>query len=407
MFNEVRIDRQSRQTKNDRSKSTIYLRVHLTGDGRRSEFILSTKCYIDTTQWDSNKKRVKGNSTESTRYNKKIRDYEDTVHKCFEEIKRNEPVTIPKLKATLNFKIFGIQSDRLEKQLYLPDLFDRYLENHKSKIGHSRKGRYVFVKRKAIEFTEKTYATANYDINRLSKDWFDKFHEFLFEGFKYKNPTMTGYQKVLKAVVNDAYKSKLIKEHPFVDCPLNYTETSVHALTKDELETLINYKFEDETLQLLADCFVFGTQTGLAHTDLKNLSYSMIQSIDGRNVICKNRNKTDGESIIAVTGIAQKIMDKYKGHPKIQGTGLVLPVMNINSYNTKLKLIAAKCGIYSKLTSHIARHTFATTIWLDGSGSMETLQRILGHQEMKSTQKYGKITAKRILDESERVLQLK
>ena len=110
MFNEVRIDRQVRQTKNDESKSTIYLRIHLTGDGRKSDFIFSTKCYIDTTQWDSNRKRVKGNSTESTRYNKKIRDYEDTVHKCFEEIKRNEPVTIPKLKAKRTVRICAAES---------------------------------------------------------------------------------------------------------------------------------------------------------------------------------------------------------------------------------------------------------------------------------------------------------
>ncbi len=406
MFNDVRIDRQVRQTKNDESKSTIYLRVHLVGDGRRNEFILSTRCYVDTTQWDSDKKRVKGNSTEAARYNKKLRDYEDTIHKCFEDIKKNEPVSVQKLKDNINFKLFGIQSERLAKQLYLPDLFDRYLENHRSKIGHSRKGRYVFVKKKAIEFSKKTFGTPNYDINRLDKDWFDKFHEFLIDGFKYKIPTITGYQKVLKAVVNDAYKCKLIKENPFVNCPLNYTETSIHALTNDELGKLINFKFEDETLQLLADCFVFGTQTGLAHTDLKNLTHSMIKSIDGRDFICKNRNKTDGESIIAITAIAKKIMNKYISHPKIEGTGLVLPVMNINSYNTKLKLIAAKCGIYSKLTSHIARHTFATTVWLDGSGSMESLQRILGHQEMKSTQKYGRITPKRILDESEKVLQL-
>ncbi len=406
MFNEVRIDRQVRQTKNDESKSTIYLRIHLTGDGRRSEFILSTKCYIDTTQWDSNRKRVKGTSTEAARYNKKLRDFEETVHKCFEDIKRNEQISIPKLKATLNFKLFGIQSDRLEKQLYLPDLFDRYLENHKSKIGHSRKGRYVFVKRKAIEFTEKNFGTPNYDINRLSKDWFDKFYEYLYSGFNYKIPTITGYQKVLKAVVKDAYESKLIKEFPFRNCPLNYTENSIHPLTKDELEKLTNYRFEDESLQLIADSFVFATQTGLAHTDLKNLTYSMVRSIEGKDFIHKKRNKTDGECIIAITAIAKKIMHKYKSHPKIEGTGLVLPVMNINSYNTKLKLIAAQCGIYSKLTSHIARHTFATTVWLDANGSMESLQRILGHIEMKSTQKYGKITPKRIVDESGKVLQL-
>jgi hypothetical protein len=46
MFNDVRIDRQVRQTKNDENLYTIYLRVHLVGDGRRSEFIFSTKCYI-------------------------------------------------------------------------------------------------------------------------------------------------------------------------------------------------------------------------------------------------------------------------------------------------------------------------------------------------------------------------
>ena len=58
------------------------------------------------------------------------------------------------------------------------------------------------------------------------------------------------------------------------------------------------------------------------------------------------------------------------------------------------------CNLNTNLSSHIARHTFATTNWLDKGGSLEGLQSQLGHNKMKTTEIYGKITHRKVKEEA-------
>lgn len=70
--------------------------------------------------------------------------------------------------------------------------------------------------------------------------------------------------------------------------------------------------------------------------------------------------------------------------------------MNSNQrYNAYLKEIADLCGIKKKLTTHTARHTFATTVLLINDVPMETAMELLGHTDIRTTQIYGKIVQKK------------
>lgn len=71
--------------------------------------------------------------------------------------------------------------------------------------------------------------------------------------------------------------------------------------------------------------------------------------------------------------------------------------MNSNQrYNACLKEIADLCGIKKKLTTHTARHTFATTVLLINDVPMETAKEPLGHTDIRTIQIYGKIVQKKI-----------
>ena len=61
-----------------------------------------------------------------------------------------------------------------------------------------------------------------------------------------------------------------------------------------------------------------------------------------------------------------------------------------------LKKIADCCGIKTELTYHLARHTFATTVLLENDVPIETVAKLLGHKDMRSTQIYAKITKRKI-----------
>lgn len=59
--------------------------------------------------------------------------------------------------------------------------------------------------------------------------------------------------------------------------------------------------------------------------------------------------------------------------------------------NTYLKEIADACEITKKMTFHTARHTFATTVTLTNGVPIETVSKMLGHRNLKTTQHYAKI----------------
>ena len=78
---------------------------------------------------------------------------------------------------------------------------------------------------------------------------------------------------------------------------------------------------------------------------------------------------------------------------------MVLPVPSNQKMNNYLKEVADLCGITKNLTFHTARHTFATTVTLTNGVPIETVSKMLGHRNLKTTQHYAKILDKKVSDD--------
>ena len=91
-----------------------------------------------------------------------------------------------------------------------------------------------------------------------------------------------------------------------------------------------------------------------------------------------------------------EIIEKYKKNDYCKTHNRLLPMNSNQRYNAYLKEIADLCGIKKKLTTHTARHTFATTVLLINDVPMETAMELLGHTDIRTTQIYGKIVQKKV-----------
>jgi site-specific recombinase XerD len=148
------------------------------------------------------------------------------------------------------------------------------------------------------------------------------------------------------------------------------------------------------------DVFLFCCYTGLAFADVEKLKPSEIGiGVDGTKWIFTNRQKTDTLSRIPLLPIAMDLLEKYKDHPACINSEKVLPVLSNQKYNEYLKEIANICSINKKLTTHTARHTFATTITLSNGVPMESVSKMLGHKNLKTTQHYAKVLDKKISED--------
>lgn len=159
-----------------------------------------------------------------------------------------------------------------------------------------------------------------------------------------------------------------------------------------ELHQIALKQFSGNRLNYVKDIFLFSCYTGLAYVDVKKLKRSEIAvGVDGEKWIFTKRQKTDTPSRIPILPVAEELMDKYKDHEQCIIQDRLLPVLSNQKMNAYLKEIADVCGINKILTFHIARHTFATTVTLSNGVPIETVSRMLGHKNLRTTQHYAKI----------------
>jgi site-specific recombinase XerD len=94
-----------------------------------------------------------------------------------------------------------------------------------------------------------------------------------------------------------------------------------------------------------------------------------------------------------------QIIAKYKDHPKTKLSGTVFPVISNQKLNSYLKEIADLCNISKNLTFHLARHTFATTVTLTNGVPIESVSKMLGHSDIRTTQIYAKVVEMKISED--------
>jgi integrase len=149
-------------------------------------------------------------------------------------------------------------------------------------------------------------------------------------------------------------------------------------LTQEEVDKIIDLDIKLKRLDRVRDLFVFCIHTGVSFCDVIDLRMDHInEDKQGTKWIKNKRIKTSVEYMVPVLPIAQKIMDKYADHPERQEKGCVIPGISNQNYNGYLKEVAEKCNINKNISSHTARHTFATTITLNNNVPLEVVSKIL------------------------------
>jgi integrase len=189
-------------------------------------------------------------------------------------------------------------------------------------------------------------------------------------------------------------------KRPFIAHKAKFIKVEREFLSKDELFKIENKNFSIERLDYVKDLFIFSCYTGLAYIDVTRLTPNNIQKgIDGLNWIYTTRKKTLNPVRVPILQQVVKIIEKYKEHSRAKVTGTIFPIISNQKLNSYLKEIADLCGINKNLTFHLARHTFATTIALTNGVPIESVSKMLGHSDLRTTQIYAKVVERKISED--------
>lgn len=173
-------------------------------------------------------------------------------------------------------------------------------------------------------------------------------------------------------------------------------------LTKYELMRISTKDFDNYRLKKVRDIFLFCCYIGLAYIDVKKLKTNdMIIGHDKKPWLNIKRQKTGTPSRIPLLPVPLAIIGSYSDDPACVNEARLLPVLTNQKMNSYLKEIADVCGIRRTITFHLARHTFATTVTLSNDVPIETVSKMLGHKDLKTTQHYARIVDRKISKDME------
>lgn len=384
--------RKSRSKKT--SDSDVYMRI--TINNKRSDISISRK--VDPRKWSSRSEKALGKSPEATELNNYItvlrnkiknihqrlveKDMDITLKNILEEFKGDNK---PKPKMTLEvFNEHNKQMDRLSGKI----------------ISKSTAKRYWTCYNHVEQFLKEEYKAEDYPMNDINHQFITKFEYFLKTKRECNHNSALKYVNNFKKIIRIALANQWMDRDPFYNYKVQFEIVEREFLNEGEVQKLIDKDLHLDRLKLVRDMFVFSCYTGLAYSDVKKLSSADItKGIDGGKWIRIKRTKTKSLSSIPLLPVAEEILDRYKNHPEVKDGKYVLPVLSNQKSNAFLKEIAALCGIKKPLTTHLARHTFATTITLTNGVPIESVSKMLGHQDLRTTQHYAKIVDRKISDD--------
>ena len=371
----------------------IYTRI--TINGKRIE--LSTNRFVEISKWSTEAGKMKGTSEEARSINNhldilksQIRDAEmELIHK-----------KIAVNSETIKNKLLGVD----ERARMLVPIFQDHNNKIKELVGKEYAPgtleRYTTSLKHTIEFMQWKYNVSDIDITKIDHAFITDYEFWLRSVRNCANNTAVKYLKNFNKIIKLCLANDWLDKNPFANYKSKVKEVERVYLTEAEIQSIIEKDFKTERLSLVRDIFLFSCFTGLAYIDVKNLTKSHISfGIDGEKWIFTHRQKTESASKIPILPVTQMIIEKYENHPQCNNEYKLLPILSNQKMNAYLKEIAGVCEIEKELTFHIARHTFATTVTLTNGVPIESVSKMLGHKNLRTTQHYAKVLDRKVSED--------
>ena len=366
------------------------IRCRITHLKKRKEF--STGLFINPDHWNSKQQLAKSSNTENKIINTQLSLISQKINEAFLMLQ-----ILPN-----NFDIGDIYSkykgEDIKTEITILGAYDLHNEKTKKLIGVDFNklswSRYVESRRKVAGFMAKFYKKKDVKLKDLDLKFIKDLEYYFKTELNLKQATVYRSMQRVKKIIHFAIAENYLQKDPFILYKNKKYQPYIIYLTVDELNLLENYSFAQKKLQQVKDMFVFCCYTGLAYQEMASLKQeNIIINFDGNKWIQIKRQKTQKVISLPLLSKAELILNKYSNLER----EILLPIISNQKFNSYLKEIAVIVGIDKKLTHHIARKTFATTVLLYNNMPMEIVSELLGHSNMNITQAhYGKIVNQNI-----------
>jgi site-specific recombinase XerD len=368
----------------------------ITVDGEQVQF--STKLEILPEQWNKTQGKANGTGLRIAEINRQLDLIKSNITVYYnQQMASVGYITAHKLKNV----VLGID----HKEHTIISYFEKFNTQYKLKVGISTTWttytKYELTKNRLIEFLNKKHNAKDILLREFTTALLQEFYLFLrTEHGSGNNNAMKNLQR-LRAIFNYIATTGYSEfRDPYIGFKMSFEKHSREYLEKEEIDIIYHKKFQSKSLERVRDVFVFSCYTGLSYSDIVELKAENIRTAFDNNLwIMGQRQKTGVKFNVRLLDIPNQIIEKYS---KKRINDNLLPCITNQKMNEYLKEIAKLCNINKNITFHVGRHTFAT-LALNKGVSLESVSKILGHTNIRTTMLYANVTNQKIESEMKKM----
>ena len=385
------------------AEGTLPIYVRIKVDGTAVEWSVQRRLEAGM-KWNQRLGRVTGTKEESRILNSYLDAIQGNIFTIQKECAlRNESLSAEEVRT----KVLG---RKVEKRHTLAEVYKYHNEQFKQLVGKEfSNGTYKKFKSAFTSlqnFLEWKFSAKDVPLSSVNHNFVTDYEFYLKTVQRLQHNSAMGLIKKLKKIIRQCVANEWLDKDPFRSYKITTKETHRNFLLDGELETLRTKEISVQRLDQVRDIFLFSCYTGLSYSDVMILSSNDVSiGIDGEKWIFVRRTKTNTASRIPLLPIAKMIIEKYSNHPQTVAAGTLLPTLSNQRLNSYLKEIGDVCGFKKELTFHCARHTFATTVTLTNGVPIETVGKMLGHKDLRTTQLYAKILDDKVSSDMQQLKQ--
>lgn len=369
--------------------------VRITVNGQRADTTIRKSILPD--QWDA----IRGQASPRTTLGKAINLYIDTVRARIIRIHRDLEMDEQPFTAQQVLDLY--LGRKTSNRRTLLKLFREHNEKCRQLVGidmaEATAGRYDTCLKHTLAFIRHTYRRDDIELERVDRRFIEDFGFFLKTSCGCSHNTTMKYLGNFKKIIRLALSRKWMEEDPFAGMRFKMQPVRREMPEKAEIDRILHKEITIPRLALTRDIFIFCCFTGLAFSDIKQLAPEhIVTDMQGHRWIRKPRQKTGNMCNIPLLEIPERILQRYRTDPECRRHNVLLPVSSNQKMNAYLKELADICGIRKNLSTHCARHFFATYTLANGV-SIESVAKMLGHSNTNMTRHYAKVLDQTILRE--------
>jgi site-specific recombinase XerD len=369
----------------------VMLRININGE----RAVLQLKRYLKSEDWDTTRYVMKGRSNEARIFNDYLEAVRVKAHKKYNELLSLTDDVTPQM---LRDAILGVNTAKTRTVI---DIWQDHVDGLQKLIGkentYATYQKHNTAKNHFQKFLQKYYRVNDVSIKAVDHHMIQQYNMYLKTEKGCNSNTATKFLQNLKRITCISIRNGWLLKDPFVGISMSIKEVDRPYLTMEEIQTLIDYDSNIERLKRVRDIFIFSCYTGLAYIDVKKLKKAEVEGSEELGYwIRTRRQKTDARANIPLLDIPMDIINNYCRLDLLMPEDPILPVLSNQKVNAYLKELADVCGIHKELTFHVARHSFATSVTMTNGVPMETVSKMLGHKNMKSTQHYARIVDQKV-----------